>query len=1475
MIPLFLSYFSNPFASTRLSRLLPALCCAFLGAVMLIHLSGCSAVQSGGNITFPISATKPANLTVISGQSVAVLNWAELSISTQGLIQLAGYNVYRSTVTGRNHALVATIGTTMTYADRGVSNNTTYYYVVKARDTAGNLSQFSDEVSVVPTQDTVAPATPAGLTATSANTTAKLTWTLGSEDDLTGYLLYRQGPSDPAPVLIATLGRIANYNDTGLTLNQTYAYILKARDAAGNISPSTNAVSLELTTDTTAPNQIQNLAASPGSAKVTLTWNASTATDLAKYTIYRSTVSGSGYTLVSQILPSTLPSFTDGGVLNNTAYYYTITATDESGNESIKSQEVTVTPGRTLTPPNAPTALSAKATNQKAFVYWNGVTGSDVVGYQISRSTASSGPYGVVTNLVTAASYTDTTVSTGLTYYYVVKTIDNTENNSVSSNMANVTIVSADTPPGPPLTPSAQATNASILLTWTPSTDPAVQTYVIYRKTDSAASFSQINEVGNTVLQYTDQNTSGTTTYHYLIRSKDDRGNLSDTANILTVRSGTDTTAPDAPTSLSAVTGETQVILNWTKSIATDTYQYQILRRNLSTDAFSTVAMVSASLNTYTNTGLTGGVRYSYVIKAMDYAQNTSAASSEVTVFTSADITPPAAPTPLAPLSQGGHNVLSWTPNSESDLDHYLVYRSTVSGGPYQLIRQTADTTYTDITVTANISYYYVFKAVDKTGNQSVNSAQVNILGTADTTPPSTPVGLTGTIGNQEVYLTWTAVANPSGDLAGYSIYRQNGSAWDLIQTLAAITTYTHTSLTNGTTYLYAIRSRDNAGNFSALSSSVSVTPTSNLLAPENFAGTSGDAKVQLTWTLGTDADLAGYTLYRSTTSGGPYTALITLGPITSYIDTTVSNDIRYYYVLQTRNSRGKFSLPSSEISLVPIPDRTPPAVPSGLAGITGIVEGGISLSWHPVGDIDLAGYLLYRSLTSGSGYALIAQTGVSLASYADTGLTTGTPYYYVVKSKDTSGNISAASTELAITAAPDTTPPNPTAMPTGVTGNAAAKLTWTGIIDTGGDLNNYAIFRGTDGISYANVATTNKTILTYLDAAITNGTTYYYLIKTQDQTGNLSAASPSISLTPRALSAPTAVTTQNISQKIQLAWAANPEAGVQSYAIYRRPTANTTFSLVATTHLKSYDDSAISTNVLYYYVIKAVDFNNSQSPSSSVVSATAILDVTPPAIPANLTATTGNMSASLAWSFNTDNDLAGYRLYRSTAGGPYERIQTLDPLTGRFLDQALSNGVTYNYAITAFDQIGNESALSNPVTLSLQNTGPVTEPIGERSQRITYQDVIIEWSVLADVNLQFFTDLVVTINAPTTGWIGIALNAPPNAPSGTSIAGSNYIVGYANGADAVVSDQYGDSDTTHKADILIGGQDNIKQKSGSEANGRSIINFKIPLNSRDLKDNSMDYGLPYKWLIDYGPNGSKNLGLTSPSVRLALDVRL
>jgi chitodextrinase len=215
-----------------------------------------------------------------------------------------------------------------------------------------------------------------------------------------------------------------------------------------------------------------------------------------------------------------------------------------------------------------------------------------------------------------------------------------------------------------------------------------------------------------------------------------------------------------------------------------------------------------------------------------------------------------------------------------------------------------AGTTYADAGLSAATTYSYTVAARDAAGNISPNSASVSVTtaSAADTTPPSTPTGLTGAAaGSTAANLSWSASTDNVG-VAGY-IVRRNG-----VQVATpATTTYADAGLSAATTYSYTVAARDAAGNISPNSTSVSVTTPPP--PPSNSAG--------LAWDAVTAQNLSGYRVYFGTAPGTylqPVGQGISVGNVTAYLITGLAGGSRYYFAVTDFDTLGRESSYSNEV---------------------------------------------------------------------------------------------------------------------------------------------------------------------------------------------------------------------------------------------------------------------------------------------------------------------------------------------------------------------------------------------------------------------------------------------------------------------------------------------------------------------------------------------------------------------------------
>jgi hypothetical protein len=174
------------------------------------------------------------------------------------------------------------------------------------------------------------------------------------------------------------------------------------------------------------------LTATAGSGQVTLNWTATAGAT--SYDVYRGTSAG-GESATALATNVGAVTYNDTNVTSGMSYYYTVTAVNTSG-QSSASNEAHATPLSGL--PSVPANLMAAGGNDQVTLNWTASTGA--TSYHVYRGTLP-GQENTTTPIatqVTSASYVDTTVTNGPTYYYKVAAV-NTVGTSSLSNEANAT----------------------------------------------------------------------------------------------------------------------------------------------------------------------------------------------------------------------------------------------------------------------------------------------------------------------------------------------------------------------------------------------------------------------------------------------------------------------------------------------------------------------------------------------------------------------------------------------------------------------------------------------------------------------------------------------------------------------------------------------------------------------------------------------------------------------------------------------------------------------------------------------------------------------------------------------------------------------------------------------------------------------------------------------------------------------------
>ncbi len=194
--------------------------------------AGATTTSSVVSITVNGVPAAPTGLTATAGNAQVSLSWASAAGATS-------YNVKRSTTNGGPYATIATGVTATSYTDAGLTNGTTYFYVVSAVNATGE-SANSTQASAAPQAPAPSPpAAPTNLVATVVSTSQiNLTWNDNSTNE-TGFRIERcLGSNCTNFAFLANVGQntsnMASYNNTGLNGNTWYTYRVRAFNDAGN-----------------------------------------------------------------------------------------------------------------------------------------------------------------------------------------------------------------------------------------------------------------------------------------------------------------------------------------------------------------------------------------------------------------------------------------------------------------------------------------------------------------------------------------------------------------------------------------------------------------------------------------------------------------------------------------------------------------------------------------------------------------------------------------------------------------------------------------------------------------------------------------------------------------------------------------------------------------------------------------------------------------------------------------------------------------------------------------------------------------------------------------------------------------------------------------------------------------------------------------------------------------------------------------
>ena len=572
--------------------------------VRALNVDGAAGAYSS-TVSGAAKAVAPAAPTVTmtySDSGKPKLTWSAVSGA-------ASYRVYRSESRGTGYSLLGTT-TSTSYVNTGAAVGKTYYYRVKAVNSAGT-SAYSNIVS-----GRAKAAIPAAPRVTIGNSSAsgkpQLTW--AAVDGAAKYEIYRSTQQSTGFTLLGTTTS-TNYVNTGAAVGTTYYYKVRALNVDGAAGAYSSTVSGAAKAVAPAAPTVTMTYSDSGKPK--LTWSA--VSGAASYRVYRSESRGTGYSLLGT---TTSTSYVNTGAAVGKTYYYRVKAVNSAGTSAYSN----IVSGTARTPAPAAPVLKGgtSSASGKPQLTWAAVDGA--AKYDVYRSNSADGTFSKVGS-TDKTTYVNTGAVQGVTYFYKIRAVGASGASGFSNTVA-IHVAGVVKAPAVVVLSGIKADAAGITVTWKATAN--ADTYNVLRRDASNTAWKVIAR-GVSGTSYKDTTVARGVMYSYTVQGVAADG----------VTTGPyDTTGKSAKVTASASTtpgyvtmkdarrvtiGEKGILLTWTT--ATNAKTYNVYRAANPPKSGDTLRPVPASkwvlvaekvgVLSWKDTTGTSGTTYAYMVRGV------------------------------------------------------------------------------------------------------------------------------------------------------------------------------------------------------------------------------------------------------------------------------------------------------------------------------------------------------------------------------------------------------------------------------------------------------------------------------------------------------------------------------------------------------------------------------------------------------------------------------------------------------------------------------------------------------------------------------------------------------------------------------------------------------------------------------------------------------------------------------------------
>ena len=1268
----------------------------------------------------------------------------------------------------------------ISYTVTGLTRNTTYYYRITARATAGSNYQDS-AVSTVLTVTTAK--TPLAAVANfRATTTTETSITLGwqapaDKTKLTGFRIetcrsYKDCTG--ATTVFNLWANATSHTVKGLTANTNYYYRITALALDGSdYRHSAPSAILTVKTQKYPLATVARFRATDNTAntRVTLGWDIpSDTTDVVKFKLERctdATCSGTP-TLVAEPAKTEETRYTEirhtiRDLTRNTTYYFRLTAiakVDSQYRDSLPALLTVTTANHTGLDTVDKFRVTAKTATTVTLAWHPTVPQTALGSYLLTTvdgSSVRSWSLGVSTK-----SFTVTNLSPNTTYRFRIRAV--AKLNSGHSNSGQ-TSVSAKT--GLRLaTPhnfrrgQYDATLLQLEWAWSGATTE-LDKFRLERCTDASCSSSTlVAEPASTARGYTVKDLTVNTTYYFRIMAIAKTGSTHENsaARVLTTETRRTPRVPPV-TNFQATSTDTTITLTWDSPTNLSGIKALYVRQTYPFDINGHWSLAT-NATSRTVTGRSPNTNYHFEIQAVSHDSQNDSIWRKLWISTKTKLATPG-------LSWDRDNsdstlvALTWTwTGSETDLDKFKLERcadASCSGTP-TLVAEPAKTArgYTVKNLTANTTYYFRLTAIAKADHLVDASSSIFTVTTRSSARVSPVENFRVTARTAtSITLAWDAPANLTGVT---SIWLERTWPRDKPRAVAldtSVTSYTVTGRPPNTNHHFQINTSSRLGEGDSIWRKLQTTTKSRLATVTNFRATATATSVTLTWDApASTTDLDKFKIESCTDATCSSTPTQVATPVKTATSHTVSDltaNTTYYYritALATADSSTyAHSLPSAIFTVTTTTNPTLAAVTNFRQ--TAITDSSVTLAWDAPASTTGLGNFKIESCTDAtcSGTPTEVATPASTATtHTVTDLTRNTTYYYRITAvASTNSNYASATPSAAITF---TTAKTQLATLNVKVTTQKNSITLSWAPDSTAGISGFTLVQATDSactsIGKSQLLSSTTTSWTHTGNVRSN-TTYYYRITVNATSDYLASATTCFGATtvqydrlPLTNFRATAIS----GDRVTLAWDAATPSNALSHYDFTDHEGTVHNVQTATTR----GVQGLTPGTKYTFQVQA-KVQTGQNYEDSLIQELAV--TTLPRLPKITNfrlSSVSNASAILAWNVPTSKTNISKLQIQKCSSSDCSSVSGTSDLTGSYLDtgtytsSTLQASTTYYFRIKAVaksDSSYVDSEYSAVITVTTTGTSVKLPTVTNfRSTATTDTSVTLAWDTPVDTEV-------------------------------------------------------------------------------------------------------------------------------------------